>query len=146
VGAQLAPRNHPFQGFSRHSPTDLGALAWATEAKEALALVAKVRQKKPPKQVATQLSKVEKDARAVERALKAAARPQARYGTTLAARDALLPAWTKAMSKLKKHAAAAWDEDEATYKAIFAPPERVQAPAPRRRRTPAPADGTPRPT
>ncbi|WP_437590161.1 hypothetical protein [Sorangium sp. So ce1000] len=45
-----------------------------------------------------------------------------------------------AFRKLRKHAAAAWDEDEGTYKAVFAPHRAVQAPKKRRSKaTPAEA-------
>jgi hypothetical protein len=59
-------------------------------------------------------------------------KPQAAYTRALEAREALLPAWSKALRFLKKHTAAAWDEDVATYKSIFAPPEAVQAPKKKR--------------
>jgi hypothetical protein len=55
--------------------------------------------------------------------------------------DALLSAWSKALRTLKKHASVEWDEAPSTYKAIFAPPEAVQAPKKKRpaKKTAAPA-------
>jgi hypothetical protein len=62
-------------------------------------------------------------------------KPQAAFAKALAERDALLPEWSKALRTLRKHAAAAWDEDDGTYKALFAPLGAVQAPKKRRAKT-----------
>lgn len=131
VGARLGSRQNPLEAFSRHTPSALVALPYATEAKEVASIVAKIAKKRPPAPVAKAAAASGKAAKAVDAALKALTKPQAAYTKALAARDALLPALNKAIRKLKKHAAAAWDEDEATYKAVFARPAAVQAPTKR---------------
>lgn len=134
VGAGLGKRQNPFAGYSKHSPSQLTSLAYADEPKAARELVAAILKKKPPSDVAKVAAKVVKDAAALDAALSRLTKPQAAFAKALADRDALLPAWTKALRRLKKHAAAAWDEDEGTYKALFAPLGAVQAPKKRRSR------------
>ncbi|KYF79626.1 hypothetical protein WME98_23750 [Sorangium sp. So ce296] len=132
VGAGLGKRQNPFAGYSKHSPSQLTSLAYAAEPKAARDLVAALLKKKPPSDVARAAAKLVKDTAALETALSRLTKPQAALTKALAARDALLPAWTKALRRLKKHAAAAWDEDEGTYRALFAPLGAVQAPTKRR--------------
>ena len=58
------------------------------------------------------------------------------------ARDELLPQWTRAYGRLKKIAAAAWVDDEATYGSVFAPVDAIQAPKARRaKKTAQPTKG-----
>jgi len=52
--------------------------------------------------------------------LKKLSAPQRQYFMAMADRDALLPGWMRAYTRLEKHAAALWDEDEALYDATFA--------------------------
>ena len=143
VGAGLADRTRPFAKFSRVTPSDLTKLAYANEAKEARALVKRIKAKKPTGDLAKALAACGKAIDGVERALKATAVPQAKYAKALAARDAELLAWNKALSILKKHAAAVWDEEDATVRAIFAHPTRIQRP--RAHRGPVKANGAPSP-
>jgi hypothetical protein len=132
AGAGLGSRQNPFKGLSPHSPSQLTSLPYAEEPKALRALADAVLKKKPPSDVAKAISACLKNASALEAALAKLVQPQAAYSKALADRDALLPAWSKALRTLKKHAAAAWDEDPSTYKAIFAPAEAVQAPRKKR--------------
>ncbi|KYF51453.1 hypothetical protein BE08_20650 [Sorangium cellulosum] len=147
VGAGLGKRQNPFAGYSTHSPSQLTSLPYAAEPKAARDLVAALLKKKPPSDVARAAAKLVKDAAALEAALSRLTRPQAALAKALADRDALLPAWVKALQKLKKHAAAAWDEDEGAYKALFAPLGAIQRPKKRRAKAKAaeakPADAKP---
>ncbi|WP_437635340.1 hypothetical protein [Sorangium sp. So ce854] len=142
VGAGLGKRQNPFAGYSTHSPSQLTSLPYAAEPKAARELVAALLKKKPPSDVARAAAKLVKDAAALEAALSRLTRPQAALAKALADRDALLPAWVKALQKLKKHAAAAWDEDEGAYKALFAPLGAIQRPKKRRAKA-KPADAKP---
>jgi hypothetical protein len=128
TGAQMGTRRNPFEGYSKYAPFKLTSLAYADEMKEVLTLVAKVKKAKPSADVTKAVNTCEKLANGVAMALAKLSKPQLTYAQTLAARDSLLPVWTKSLNKLKKHAAAAWFDDSATYKAVFAPPDRVQAP------------------
>ena len=138
VGAGLGARRNPFAAYSPHPPAGLVDLAWAREVKEVRALCTKLTTKKPAAEVKNRVATCAKNAAAVEAALKKLTGPQAAYEKSLAARDALLGSWTKSLSKLKKHAAAAWADDEASYAAVFAPVAAVQAGTKRVKRTPAP--------
>ena len=137
VGAGLGTRKNPFAAYSRHAPSKLTELPYAEEPKAIRALGVELGRKSPPAEVTKALGKSLKDADALELALNKLIKPQAAYSKALGDRDALLPAWIKALSKLKKHAGAAWDEDVATYKAIFAPPGALQAPKKKRAKTTA---------
>ena len=128
VGAQMSSRKNAFAGFSKHAPSAVTKLAYADEVKEVLALTAKVKKRKPAADVAKAAAACEKLAGAVTSALSKLSKPQLAYAKSLATRDALLPGWAKSLNQLKKNAAAVWFEDPATYKAVFAAPERVQAP------------------
>ncbi|WP_441289411.1 hypothetical protein ACSRUE_01155 [Sorangium sp. KYC3313] len=134
VGAGLGKRQNPFAGYSKHSPSQLTSLPYADEPRAGRELVAALLKRKPPSDVARAAAKLLKDAAALEAALAKLTKPQAAFAKALAERDALLPEWSKALRKLRKHAAAAWDEDEGTYKAVFAPLGAVQAPKKRRSR------------
>ena len=128
VAAGLGARKNPFASFSPHSPARLTDLPYATELKEARALLKRIAAKKPAADVQKQVATCSKAADAVEKALASLSRPQSLYQKALAARDGLVLAWTKALSRLKKHAAATWDDDVATYRATFAPAAHLQAP------------------
>lgn len=138
VGASLGTRKNPFAAYSRHAPGKLTELPYAEEPKAIRALGVELSKKSPPTEVAKALVKSLKDADGLEVALNKLIKPQAAYTKALGDRDALLPAWNKALDKLKKHAGAAWDEDVATYKAVFAPPGAIHAPTKKRAKT-APA-------
>ncbi len=128
VGAGLGARKNPFAAYSKHTPSKLTELPYAEEPKAIRALGVALGKKKPPAEVAKALAKSLKDATALEVELSKLIKPQAAYSKALGDRDALLPAWNKALGKLKKHASAAWDEDVATYKSVFAPPGAIHAP------------------
>jgi hypothetical protein len=147
VGAGIGSRQKPFKAFSAYSPSVLIGLAYAVEAKEVLALSAKVKKAaKGNADVTKAAATCEKLSAGVTSALGKLSTPQLSYSKALAARDALLPGWTKSLDQLKKNAAAVWFDDPATYKAVFAPPEKVQAPVHARARkaaAPAPAAAAP---
>jgi hypothetical protein len=143
VGAGIGKRQNPFSGLSKHSPSKLTALPYAQEPKAARELVDALSKKKPPAEVSKAAAKLLKDASAIEAALAKLTRPQAAYTKALTDRDALLPAWDKALRKLKKHAASAWDEDEGTLRSLFAPVGAVQAPKRRRPKAKAAPAGAP---
>ncbi|MFT3768824.1 MAG: hypothetical protein QM820_25550 [Minicystis sp.] len=149
--AKLGPRQNPFKPFSKHPPSAMKALPYATEPKAVRALVAEVSKKKPPANVVKSGAACLARCTAVEKALKDLGKPASAYQKALAARDALLPGLQKAIKTLKTHAASAYADDEATVKALFAPPDAVQAPKVRRLKTtkqakPAPAPAKPAPT
>jgi hypothetical protein len=76
--------------------------------------------------------------------LTAVVKPQAAYTKALAARDALLPTWSKAYAKLEKVATAPWVDEPETVASVFAAPESIQAPKARRaRRRAKPAPSAP---
>ncbi len=132
VGAGMGNRKSPFTGFSKHTPTDLCGLPYATEIVEVKKLIVAVLAKKPAASVKAAAAACTKNAAAVTSALGGLTKPQADYSTSLAARDATLLGWQKALTRLKKFAAAAWIDAPAQVKAIFAPPEKVQAPVHKR--------------
>jgi len=135
VGAGLGTRQKPFGAFSRHSVSSIVTMAYAVEAKEVRALCIAVRRTKPSAQVAKAVARCEKDLAAVEHALAAVAKPQAAYAKALAKRDALFPTWTRAFSRLKRHAAVAWEDDPSTLQAVFAAPDAIVAPRVHRRKS-----------
>jgi hypothetical protein len=143
AGAQMGSRQKPFGTYSKYSLTDLTKLAYANEAKEVLALVAKVKKAKPTGDVAKALATCEKKANAVNAALAKLTKPQAAYSKALAARDALLPTWTKSLNRLKKNAAAALFDDEGAYEALFAPPQAVQTPVHHKKHSTQPSPAAP---
>jgi hypothetical protein len=100
-------------------------------------LVAKIAAKAPPPVVSKLIAVVLQRAAEVETALTQLAAPQAEYSKKLAARDAALLDWTKALTRLKRHATAAWADDVAIFNAVFAKPEAVQRPVAHRRKAKA---------
>jgi hypothetical protein len=128
VGAGITKRTRPFAGLSSYGPRELQDLGYASEPGEVRKLVANVMKKKPAAAVVKACQACTKAAAGVEAALKKVVKPEAEYRKSLVTRDALLPALVKATSKLKLHAQLAWEDEPATYKAIFAPPDTVQAP------------------
>lgn len=128
VGAGLGTRAQPFASFTRRKVSELVKLAYATEAKEVRALCTAIRRAKPAPAVSRVVAACEKNLQQVDRAIAGLAKPQAAYAKALASRDALLPAWTRAIARLKRHAAVAWEDEPATIRATFAPPEGIAAP------------------
>lgn len=128
VGAKLGLRRNPFADYSPHPPAAMTALAYAAEVKAAQELAKKVRKARPPADVSASLKGVESAAAEVAAALGELTAPQSSYEEALRARDELLLGWTKAMARLKRAAAVAYDEDRAGYRAAFAPASRVQVP------------------
>lgn len=135
VAAGLGTRIRPFKGFSKHAPSRLKGLAYATEAAEVEELVKAVNATNPSETVKEAGQKLLERKSAVTEALAALTKPQAEYELALHARDLLLPGLRKAYKAFKIHAASAWSDDPATFKAVFAPPARVQNP--RKRRAPS---------
>lgn len=133
VGAGLASRRTPFGGVSALTPSAVCSLAYKKEIAEVRAMVLRVVAKKPPTSVKSICSACMKQANAVDGALKGLTAPQNAYAKALAARDAILPDWQKTLSTLKRHAAVVFDGNVSSYRALFAPPEAMQAPVKRRR-------------
>jgi hypothetical protein len=137
TGAGLGSRAKPLASFTRFAISELTGLAYKKEADEVIAMGAKVAKSKPPKDVATAAAACVKNAKAVLSKLSALVKPQAAYDKALRTRDALLPEWTKTYDKLKKQAAAAWVDDGATFKSVFAPAEAIQVPTAKRAKKPS---------
>lgn len=134
VGAGLGTRKQPFASFTRRKVSELVNLPYATEAKEVRALCTTIRRAKPEPVVLRAVAACEKNVQSVERAITALAKPQAAYAKALASRDALLPVWTRALARLKRHAAVAWEDEPATTHAIFAKPDGITAPKGKRKK------------
>ena len=100
-------------------------------------LCGKIAKVDAPKDVAAAAAACVKNAQAVLSRLAALLKPQGTYGKMLQTRDALLPAWTKSYNTLKKQAAAAWDDDPATFDSVFASVESIQAPKSKRAKKPS---------
>lgn len=158
VGAGLGPRQNAFRGFSKHAPAAMKKLADAAEVRAVQQLVAAVGRRKPPSGVRKAVDACASAAARSSRALRALAKPQALYATSLAARDALLPGWQRAYERLRLSAKAAWVDTPAIYRSVFAPFDAVAGTtrprrAKRRRKAtakaappkPAPTNGAARP-
>jgi len=143
VGAELGSRTRPFARVGGPSLTDLNKMAYADEVKAVRALLKKIEKLKPPTEVKRALADGAQRADAVAQALRDLGKPQLDYERSLHARDALLPGWERALRRLMRHAAVAWEEDEATFAAVFAPPSPLQRPV--RRRAPAKQGNAPTP-
>lgn len=143
IGAKAGTRKSPFAKFSRYSVSQLKSLATKKEADEVLAMGGKIAKASLPKSVNAVSAACVKHATAVKQGLAKLVAPQAAYRKALEDRDALLPGWVRAFSRMKKVAAVAWLDDEATYRSVFAPVEGIQAPkAKRAKKAPAqPVDG-----
>jgi len=141
--AKLGPRLNPFKPFSKRSPSVMKDLPYAVEPDAVRALVAAVANKNPPAAVKKASAACLAKCAAVEKALAAYGKPASAYHKAVATRDALLPDMVKAIKALKTHAASAYADDAATLKALFAPPEAVQAPKQRRAKKAKAANGAP---
>jgi len=135
-GAGLGRRQAPLSAFTRYSVSDLTQLAYKKEADAVIILAAKVAKASAPNDVKTAASACAKNARAVLERLRTLVKPQGSYDKALGARDLILPDWTKAYSRLKKFAAAAWYDEPATFQSVFAPVDAIQAPKARRSKKP----------
>jgi hypothetical protein len=140
VGAGLGTRQNPLAKFTRYSVSQLRRLPYKKEADEVVAMGGRIAKAGVPKNVAAASAKCVKLAKAVLASLAALVKPQAAYDKALRQRDALLPEWTRTYARLKKMAAAAWADDEATYATVFAPAADIQAPKARREKK---SDGAP---
>ena len=149
VAAGLGARKNPFADFSRHPPAQMVDLAYLVEVREVEALltnVNRVKAKAGPaasKELARIIGSCARDVRAVKAAVGAFARPQTIFHEAVAARDAHLLDWTRALSRLKKHAAVAWAADPAAYRALFA---EVDGRATAKKRAPTPRGPRPSPS
>ncbi len=132
VGAGLGSRAQPFNGFSKYSPSKLAGLPYAKEPAAARELAVAIQKKKPPAEVSKWVTKCLKHVESIEGALKQLAVVQAEYKKALGAREALVEDWSKALGKLKKAASLAWDDEPATYRAMFGEPSRIHAPKAKR--------------
>ena len=126
VGAGLGKRTSPFAAFSQHTPSKLEGLAYAVEAKEVVTLCQALTQANPPDAVKAAVAICLANAAAVEAALDGLTAPQQAYAQALAARDALLPEWTRSLGRLEKHAAVAFDGQPGVVEALFAKVAAVQ--------------------
>lgn len=151
VGARMARRHNPFAGLSRHTPADVQRLACKLEAKEIQRIVAALAKKRPPSSVRSAMTTCFGAASAVLATIGDVTKPQHAYAKALAARDAILPEWTLALTKLKREAAALWYDDPATYRSTFAPPAKVgeakpstKSPTSKRATPSAPPRGAPK--
>jgi len=131
-GAGLGSRQAPLRAFTRRSVSALTQLAYKKEANEVIIVAAKIAKASTPKEVKAAASACAKNARAVLDQLRTLVKPQGAYDKALGARDEVLPDWTKAYSRLKKFAAAAWYDEPATFQSVFAPVDAIQAPKARR--------------
>lgn len=141
VGAGLGTRRNPFAAYSAYVPSKLTALAYATEEKEVRRLVGKLRKQQLPAAVTAAIKPVVAAADEVALGLQQLAAPQADYELAIQQRDALLLDWNKALGRLKRAAAVAYDEDRAGYRALFAAAgTKLVAPRQPRKKAPAPPD------
>lgn len=138
VTADLGTRTKPLAAFTKQSVTELKRLAYATEAKEIAKVVKDILASKPPAGVKAACAAASKRAGGVLAAIDAATAPQEDYDDALAARDAHLPAWSLALNRLKKEAAACWADSPSKYKSVFAPVARIASPKKKRTKKPAP--------
>lgn len=132
VGAKVGKRTSPFAGLSKHSPSALKNLAYKTEVDAVAVLLEALAKKNPPAAVKALAGKVQRNAATVQRLLDAVTGPEARYVKARTARDALLPAASKAYGRFKLRAKAALLDEPGTYEALFSARVAVQAPVKRK--------------
>jgi hypothetical protein len=133
VGAHLGVRLRPLAAFTRYSLSDLATLPYALEAKEVLAMTAKIVAKKPAADVKKACAECAKNARAVQGALTKLTKPDHAYRAALGARDDVVADWEKARRTLQRRAAAILDSDRAA-RALVAKADAMQAPRRAKRR------------
>jgi hypothetical protein len=140
AGAELGPRNNPFAKFASVSPSQLVGLAYLNEIAAVRDLAARVTIASPPEDVSRKIGECLQRAAEVEHALAGISGPQAEFDRRRGERDAAAEAWSKAFAKLRLRAQLAFENDENTFKALFAAPEKVQRPANRRGKNGAPEE------
>ena len=138
--AGLSKRGQPFAGFSKHAPTALCDLGYTRQLDETAKLVKAVRKAKPGADVLAVCSAIDREAAALKKLLPAYDAAQKAWLKAVAARDALLPDWQKALTRLRVLARASLVDQPGGYEAIFARPESI-AVAKRPRKKPAAAPG-----
>lgn len=140
----LGSRKNPFANFSTMSPSEVEGLAYAKEAAEAVRIATAVKKTKPHKDVVAACDAVIAAARAVPVAIRGVAGPQRVYAAALGKRDALLPEWTVARTRLERKAIGAWADEPEMVRAFFAPPSAMERPVTKRAKkkdAPPAADG-----
>ena len=125
IGAGVTQRKKPLGDFSPYAVSDLTGLAYAKEVAAAEKLARNVRKAKPPKDVLDAGTAVERAAAAVADALESYDRPQRAWQKSIAARDALLIPWQKALTRFRVLAKASLIDDEGAYEALVAEPEGI---------------------
>ena len=126
----MVKRTEGFGAFSPHSPSRMKELPYKTELEAARALLARLRQEPQAAAIEPSLQAVEQACTAVDDALRALTRAQSNHTAALGARDALFPAWDKALKNLKRRSTAAYDEP--VFKALFAAPSAIHRPTSKR--------------
>jgi hypothetical protein len=133
VASGLGSRGNPFASFTNHSPAVLTRLGYAREVHEVRALAAKLLRTHPPRAVASAIRNCSSRADDVEKALACLSQPRARLAHYVALLQPHVTAWRAGFQRLKTEAAAWWIDDRHLFRAVFAPPERVQIPIRRKR-------------
>jgi hypothetical protein len=134
IGAGLTPRNAPFQGLSRYTPTQIVKLAYAKEVAACVALTGAVRKRKAGKDVLAACAAVDRAAAGLKRSLAAFDAPQKAWTKAISKRDAQLLEWQKALTRLRILARASLVDAPDEYEALFAAPEAIAVPKTRRPR------------
>ena len=89
---------------------------------------------RPPAGVAKAVASCWKRADSVATALGELSAPQMAFEAARGERVVAIVTWQRALDRVKKHAAVAFLDDRATYRALFAAPVAMQAPPTKRRR------------
>lgn len=132
VGAELGTRIRPFSEISNTAPSRYKKLAAARKVREVRALLKKadaLGKKGVAKAIAACRNSVENAAKTLGNL----SAPQQAFQHARRSLDAVVGNWTKSYDILKKKSAGAWAEDDATFKALFAPPSSLQQPRRRAR-------------
>lgn len=137
IGSGAAKRNAAFAGWSEHSPSALCDLAYAAEIAAAGKLTKKVRKSKPAKDVVAACDAIDAAATKTRAALVAFDKKHKDWLKAVAARDALLLGWQKALTRYRVLAKASLIDDEGAYAALFAAPEGITVAKRRRKKKPA---------
>ncbi len=137
VGAGLGSRKNPFSSYSSHAPSELVILAYKTEVAAVREMAARIAAKGPNEEVTRAIGECLQHAAKVEQAVTGLSGPQSTYDIKRAARDAAAMDWSKAYSKLRLRAELAFEDDRATFDALFTEVERVQRPVKRRKKSKA---------
>lgn len=133
VASGLGSRGKPFATFTNHSPAVLTRLGYAREVHEVRAFAARLLRSRPPRDVTSAVRNCLSRADDVEKALVCLSQPRARLAHYIALLQPRVDAWRAGFQRLKTEAAAWWIDDPHLFRAVFAPPERVQIPIQRKR-------------